>query len=103
MANRLMIRYTGDWTSKINHDLIVLFLRYFDVFVFNFIPGEETWPGQCHSGQKQSPIDLAKDASVIGRYSPLVFKNYDKLLKNSTIRNTGHSCKFDISISYRLY
>lgn len=63
------------------------------MFVFNSISGEELWPGQCRNGQKQSPIDLAKDASVIGRYSPLLFKNYDKLLKNATIRNTGHSCK----------
>lgn len=55
--------------------------------------GQEEWGGQCRSGRRQSPIDLAKDAAIMGRYSSLVFRSYDSVLKNAKIRNTGHSCK----------
>lgn len=57
------------------------------------VAGEETWGGQCRIGRRQSPIDLAKAAAVMGRYSSLHFQNYEKPLENSKIRNTGHSCK----------
>lgn len=57
------------------------------------LAGDEQWNGQCRNGRKQSPIDLARDASVIGKYKPLYFKNYDNVISNATVRNTGHSCK----------
>lgn len=59
-----------------------------------FIIGTEEWGGQCRLGRRQSPIDLAKDAAVMGRYPSLFFRNYENPLVNAKIRNTGHSCKF---------
>lgn len=59
-----------------------------------FITGQEEWAGICRNGRRQSPIDLAKDAAVMGRYPSLYFRNYDGVLQNAKIRNTGHSCKF---------
>lgn len=62
--------------------------------VRNHFTDDEQWSGQCRIGRRQSPIDLARDASVIGRYKPLFFKNYDIVIANATVRNTGHSCKY---------
>lgn len=59
-----------------------------------FNTGQEEWAGICRNGRRQSPIDLAKDAAVMGRYPSLYFRNYDGVLQNAKIRNTGHSCKF---------
>lgn len=66
---------------------------YFLVFA-----GQEEWGGQCRSGRRQSPIDLAKDAAIMGRYPSLLFRSYDSVLKNAKIRNTGHSCKLNSSL-----
>lgn len=63
------------------------------MYVFS---GEEQWGGKCRNGSRQSPIDLAKDAAVMGRYPSLYFRNYENLLESAKIRNTGHSCKFTI-------
>lgn len=73
------------------------------MLIFAIISGDELWNGQCSSGRRQSPIDLAEDASVIGRYPNLYFKNYDKLFKNARIINTGHSRKFTIFIVSPVY
>lgn len=73
------------------------------MLIFAIISGDEVWNGQCSSGRRQSPIDLAEDASVIGRYPNLYFKNYDKLFKNARIINTGHSRKFTIFIVSPVY
>lgn len=67
--------------------------REFNGFFF-FLSGVEEWGGQCRNGRRQSPIDLAKDAAVMGRYPSLYFRNYDSSLVNAKIRNTGHSCKY---------
>lgn len=78
-----------DSIFRLSYSLIIL-------FCLRRLSGEEQWDyGQCRSGKKQSPIDLAKDASIIGRYQPLDFKNYDTLLQNAKIRNTGHSRKYN--------
>lgn len=63
-------------------------------FVFFIIIGLEEWGGQCRIGRRQSPIDLAKDAAVMGRYPSLYFRNYESSFVNAKIRNTGHSRKF---------
>jgi len=47
-------------------------------------------------GRRQSPIDLAKEAAVMGRYPSLYFRNYDTALVNAKIRNTGHSLQIDV-------
>lgn len=66
------------------------------MLIFAKILGNEGWNGQCSSGRRQSPIDLAEDASVIGRYPNLYFKNYDKLFENARIINTGHSREYTL-------
>lgn len=58
------------------------------------IAGDEGWGGKCSLGRRQSPIDLAEDASIVGKYEPLKFDNYEDVLKNAKVRNTGHSCKY---------
>ena len=60
-------------------------------FLFFLLSGDENWGGQCSQGRRQSPIDLAEEASVIGRYPALQLTNYDQILKNAKVRNTGHS------------
>lgn len=65
-------------------------IKFYNLY---FYLGEEKWGGQCSIGRRQSPIDLAEDASVAGRYPQLVFKNYEDIFKNAKIRNTGHSRK----------
>ncbi|XP_031619739.1 carbonic anhydrase-like [Contarinia nasturtii] len=60
------------------------------------VKGVEEWGGKCRNGSRQSPIDLAKDAAVMGRYPSLFFRNYENLLESAKIRNTGHSLQIDI-------
>lgn len=68
-------------------------MSLFVIVAFCFVTGSVSWGGDCSIGRRQSPIDLAKAASVTGRYPPLFFRNYDSVLENAKIRNTGHSCK----------
>lgn len=70
---------------------------------FFLFAGQEEWGGQCRSGRRQSPIDLAKDAAIMGRYPSLLFKSYDSVLKNAKIRNTGHSCKLKSAYIHLFY
>lgn len=66
----------------------------FGNYIFQYyVTGKENWSGLCRYGKKQSPIDLNKQNSVIGYYPALRFRNFDKLLINSTVSNTGHSSK----------
>lgn len=75
----------------------MIVIRFVCVYLF---AGEEQWGGQCRNGRRQSPIDLAKDAAVMGRYSSLYFRNYENLLESAKIRNTGHSCKLTIYLFF---
>ncbi|KAJ6638389.1 Carbonic anhydrase 2 [Pseudolycoriella hygida] len=61
------------------------------------VKGEENWGGQCALGRRQSPIDLAEDASVVGYYPYLSFINYTQPIQNAKVRNTGHSLQIDIT------
>lgn len=45
----------------------------------------------CSTGRRQSPVDLAKDASVNGKFSKFEFDSYDAPLKSAVIVNNGHS------------
>lgn len=65
--------------------------------------GEEQWGGQCRNGRRQSPIDLAKGAAVMGIYPSLHFRNYENSLEKAKIRNTGHSCEFDFYFCIDLF
>lgn len=60
------------------------------------LKGDEGWGGQCSLGRRQSPIDLAEDAAVLGKYAPLKFDNYGDILQNAKVRNTGHSLQIDV-------
>lgn len=78
-----------------------LFCRFF-IFLsgsrinyFSFTcTGKEDWSGKCAIGRRQSPVDLAEDASVLGQFSPLTFINYDNDVKNGKVRNSGHSSEY---------
>lgn len=47
----------------------------------------------CSSGTRQSPVDLATDASIKGEYPGFIFYGYDKPMANPYIVNNGHSSK----------
>lgn len=49
----------------------------------------------CSSGRRQSPVDLAHDASIKGEYPGFVFQGYDKSIIDPQMVNNGHSSKFD--------
>lgn len=54
----------------------------------------ENWGGQCDSGLRQSPIDLAFGASVRGTFDDFVFHDYDQPIKDAKVTNNGHSGEF---------
>ncbi len=56
--------------------------------------GDENWGGQCALGRRQSPIDLAEGASVVGRYASLSFINYTVPIQNAKVKHTGHSREY---------
>lgn len=58
------------------------------------IAGVENWGGQCDTGRRQSPIDLAFGASVRGTYDDFVFHDYDQAIKDAKVTNNGHSSEF---------
>lgn len=58
------------------------------------ISGEENWGGQCSLGRRQSPVDLAEEASVLGKYPTLIFTNYTEAIRDAKVKNTGHSRKY---------
>lgn len=60
------------------------------------ITGDENWGGTCAEGRKQSPVDLAQAASVMGHYPSLMFQDYDVPFVGAHIRNTGHSIQLDV-------
>lgn len=64
------------------------------ILYFFILTGEENWGGQCALGRRQSPIDLAEEASVVGVYPSLSFINYSEPIQNAKVKNTGHSSKF---------
>lgn len=70
---------------------------------FLVFPGDENWGGQCALGRRQSPIDLAEDASVVGVYPSLSFINYSIPIQNAKVKNTGHSREFNNIYCYSLY
>ncbi|CAO1439519.1 unnamed protein product [Diamesa hyperborea] len=51
----------------------------------------EDWGGMCSSGRRQSPVDLAHDASIKGEYPGFVFQGYDKSIIDPQMVNNGHS------------
>ncbi|XP_037028764.1 putative carbonic anhydrase 3 [Bradysia coprophila] len=61
------------------------------------VKGPENWGGQCALGRRQSPIDLAEDASVVGVYPSLSFINYSEPIQNAKVRHTGHSLQIDVT------
>lgn len=54
----------------------------------------ENWGGMCKNGTRQSPVDLAHEAAVVGHFSKFIFHGYDEALKNPKIINNGHSSKY---------
>ena len=62
-------------------------------FSKNNITDDEDWGGICSSGKRQSPVDLAVDASVRGEFNSFIFHNYDAPMKNPNVINNGHSSK----------
>ncbi|XP_058834208.1 putative carbonic anhydrase 3 isoform X2 [Topomyia yanbarensis] len=56
---------------------------------------QEHWGGQCDTGRRQSPIDLAYKAAVKGDFSPFLFSNYMNPVRNAKLANTGHSIQID--------
>lgn len=84
---RLRFRLNKTFIIKYNHLINGYFWCIFGI-------GKEEWGGQCRYGRRQSPIDLARAAAVMGRYSSLYFQNYELQLKDAKIRNTGHSRKY---------
>lgn len=52
---------------------------------------DEDWGGICASGKRQSPVDLAVDASIRGEFNSFIFHNYDAPMKNPNVINNGHS------------
>lgn len=69
----------------------------------NIVLGEENWGGECSIGRRQSPVDLAEKASVLGRYPMLMFANYTEPMLNAKVKNTGHSRKYLIFVFYKLH
>lgn len=68
--------------------------RSFDfifVFLFNFLV--EHWGERCDEGRRQSPVDLATEASVHGIFPSFTFADYDEPIKDAAVVNTGHSSK----------
>ncbi|CRK88908.1 CLUMA_CG002626, isoform A [Clunio marinus] len=64
----------------------------------------EDWGGMCAAGMRQSPVDLAHDASIKGEYPGFIFENYDTPMKTPDIINNGHSIQIsttpgEISVS----
>ena len=57
-------------------------------------PGE--WPGKCHQGNKQSPININANMAVKeDDVQPFIFHGYDRRGYTSLINN-GHTIKFEI-------
>lgn len=56
----------------------------------------ENWGGQCDSGSRQSPIDLAFGASVRGTFEEFQFHNYDQPIKDAKVTNNGHSIQINV-------
>lgn len=55
---------------------------------------KEDWGGQCDTGLRQSPIDLAFGASVRGTYEDFEFHDYDQPIQEATVTNNGHSSEY---------
>lgn len=49
----------------------------------------------CSSGRRQSPVDLAHEASIKGEYPGFVFQGYDKSIIDPQMVNNGHSSKLN--------
>lgn len=86
------------------HKLLVVFLAaYFTVNLVasdwhypkkesnGVLPDKEEWGGMCESGKRQSPVDLATDAAIKGKFPSFVFTKYDQPMKNPKVENNGHS------------
>ncbi|XP_053699176.1 putative carbonic anhydrase 3 [Sabethes cyaneus] len=55
----------------------------------------ENWGGSCDLGRRQSPIDITYKASIKGAYPEFFFDNYDKLLEDASLVNTGHTIQIN--------
>lgn len=59
---------------------------------------EEHWGSECDEGRRQSPVDLATEASVHGIFPSFSFVDYDESIKDGAVVNTGHSSKSSILV-----
>lgn len=66
---------------------------FIDITHFLFTEDED-WGGMCANGKQQSPVDLVKDAAIIGVFPHFIFENYDKPMTDVNVLNNGHSSKF---------
>lgn len=53
----------------------------------------EHWGEHCDEGRRQSPVDLATEASVHGIFPSFTFADYDESIMDAAVVNTGHSGK----------
>lgn len=75
------------WLYGANGRLVYcLYLRFHSCLI-----GDENWGGKCEKGRRQSPVDLAVDASIVGQYPSLMLGNYTEIIENAAVINTGHS------------
>jgi carbonic anhydrase len=82
---------------KIINERLASISRYRIIFFFLlFFTEDENWGGDCDTGDKQSPVDLAFDASVRGHFPAFMFENYDEPIDKATVTNNGHSSELRI-------
>lgn len=65
-----------------------------DLFPIVYVAEPEQWGGQCDTGHRQSPIDLAYGASVQGSFEDFQFHDYQQPILDAKVTNNGHSGEF---------
>lgn len=81
----------------------------FKIYILSLVSQiAEHWSELCDEGRRQSPVDLATEASVHGIFPSFTFADYDESIKDAAVENTGHSRKYPVIynvrkwVSYRL-
>lgn len=61
----------------------------------------EHWGERCDEGRRQSPVDLATEASVHGIFPSFTFADYDEPIKDAAVVNTGHSSELSLDVRHK--
>lgn len=61
-------------------------------------PSTSSWPLLCHTGKKQSPIDISQSENPVLTRTPILASLNWQIQMTATVTNTGHSIEVDMGV-----